>query len=71
MSAGHRLTKLADGTPAIDQGEVEGHPITWNPDVEKFHVHALGVTDGTEVLGTFARLANATHHARKLAKEGR
>lgn len=67
----NRLKKVAPGVPAIKQGIVAGHPISWNPDDARFYVHATGVMDGTEVLGTFVELRNANQFARKLAKEGR
>jgi hypothetical protein len=72
-----KMTKLvrdAGGQVAIDQGEHHGHPITYNPDDERFYVHRPGTTNGTEILGGFSGsrgFSNALQFARRKAKEAR
>ena len=51
--------------PYIDQGLVHGLPVTWNPDDEKFHVHATGIEDGTQVLGRFTSWNNTVAFAQR------
>jgi hypothetical protein len=49
-----RARKSAGGTYEIDQGDVYGFPVTYNPDNDRFYLHSGGVQDGTGVLGTWA-----------------
>lgn len=58
----------ANGEPLVDQGHVHGLPVSWNPDDDRFYVHKIGTTDGTNVLGTFSAWRNAVQYARRVTK---
>jgi hypothetical protein len=62
----HRLKLGANGDPLVDQGHVHGLPASWNPDDNRFYIHKIGTTDGTNVLGTFSLWRNAVQYARRL-----
>lgn len=65
MSSGHVLKLGASGDPLVDQGLVHGMPASWNPDDNRFYIHARGTVDGTNVLGTFSLWRNAVQFARR------
>lgn len=54
---------------AVDQGVVHHHPVTFNPDDDRFYVHTPGTTDGTNVLGRFKDFRNAVQYARRRAEK--
>lgn len=58
--AGYRLSKLANGEPAVDQGVLNGKILSWNPDDGRFYVN-----NGDEVLATFKDWRNAVYYAKK------
>ena len=66
----HRVREDAPGQPSIDQGLVHGLPVSFNPDINAFHVHAPGTTDGTNVLATAREWRNLVQRARRLAQRG-
>jgi len=51
--------------PLVDQGHVHGLPVSWNPDDDRFYVHKIGTTDGTNVLAIFKSWHNAVQFARR------
>lgn len=53
-----RCKRLASGEPEVDQGEINGWNVSWNPDDGRFYVVA-----GKRV-ATFVLWANATYWAR-------
>lgn len=58
---------------AVEQPEVFGFPVTYNPDDERFYLHAVGALDGSRVLGTFAgprAWANLIQFAKRKRKDG-
>lgn len=64
----HRCRMAPNGDPYVDQGHVHGLPVSWNPDDDRFYVHKIGTTDGTNVLGTFSSWRNAVQFARRKAQ---
>ena len=60
MGAPSPLQRASDGQPAVTQATVNGWPITWNPDDERFHVQRLDRTSA----GTFKELRNARQYAK-------
>lgn len=67
-AASHPVRRNARGEPTVDQGTVHGFPVTYNPDTNRYCVHAIGATDGTGVLKDFSDLRNAVQFARRLAR---
>jgi hypothetical protein len=61
MSLGHFMRREPNGEPKIDQGQLNGWFLTWNPDDDRFYVSPED--DGVAV-ATFARFTNATRYAR-------
>lgn len=59
-----RPKRLPSGRFEVDQGEVNGYPISFNPDDQRFYVHEKGTTDGTATLATFKEVRNAVQYAR-------
>jgi hypothetical protein len=69
--ARYSVKRDPDGQPAINQGEVHGHPVTFNPDDGRFYIHAPGTTDGTNVLSAQREFRNAVQFARRQAAAGK
>ena len=65
----HRVRKDANGVPCVDQGEIHGFPVTYNPDDDRFYIHEPGTTDGTNVIVARQDWRNIVQCARKLRKE--
>ena len=67
MGPPYRLKTHPNGEPMVEQGLVHGSPATFNPDDNRFYIHAPGTMDGTNVLATFADWRNAVQYARRRA----
>jgi hypothetical protein len=65
MTTAFRCKFGANQEPLVDQGHVHGLPVSWNPDDDRFYVHKIGTTDGTNVLATFKSWRNAVQFARR------
>lgn len=61
MTQGYRIRKDADGSTSVEQHEINGWTITWNPDDRRFYV-SRG-TDGVAT-ATFSRWSNAVYYAK-------
>ena len=56
----HYWRNPATGEPFVNQPDENGHPMSWNPDDNRWYVHN---TDG-DVIATFADRRNAIQYAR-------
>ena len=63
----YSVKRMPCGEPDIDQGLVHGFPVTFNPDDQRFYLHAPGTTDGTNVLSTKREFRNIVQEARRRA----
>lgn len=58
--AGYRLQRNENGEPLVDQGSVNGHEMSWNPDDSRFYVHG----EHGKVLAMFKEWRNAVYYAK-------
>jgi hypothetical protein len=60
------MRRNGNGEPAVDQGVVDGFPVTFNPDTGQFYVHAQGTRDGTNILSAGRDWRNIVQSAHRL-----
>lgn len=58
MTQGYLIRRTAAGEPCIDQHEINGWCITWNPDDARYYVQR------GEATATFKEFRNAVQYAR-------